>query len=440
MKDISTFAGAAWEITDVNGPDRLWTMPENDYPMISSLYLRLLTELTLLGDGSTQTPYQIWTEDDFVTLSDSGSIWNRHFILMDDLDLTGVFFRPIGNSYVRFTGTFDGQGYTIANAQMNFPNKDYVGIFGFAGENACVKNLNIRDANITGGKNTACLVANNYYGQITNCQVSGKISSVTIASSIGGIVGNSSFGKISGCSSHAEINGCGSTMGQIAGVNGKDNFIEKCQAAGQIADSDPNKIGCCCGGIAGTNSFGSIIDSSSSADIEINSQTTFCSINTGYLAGTNYGKILNCFATGKVSINSISALITAGRELVGANALGDVNDCYAAGDISFDPNDSDGSANFTGGLVGINYDASVNRCYSKGLVAGGTEDQNDPNSICTGGLAGLNIDGKISQSFWDIQTSGKLIGAGGKGLNSDQIEKSIDLSDRTLGQRQLDYQ
>lgn len=420
MKTLSTFASAGWEIADINGPDRLWTMPENDYPKLSSLFWTSPAELTLSGDGSTQNPYQIWTNDDFVTLSENGSIWDKHLILMADLDLSGVFFRPIGNSMVRFTGTFDGQGFTIKNAQMNFPQKDYVAIFGFAGKNANIENLNIQDANITSGKYTAALIANNYYGQIFNCSVTGTINVQTSPSFAGGLAGFSSFGSIVNCSSQVIINAMGSTAGGLVGVNGKQNVISNCSSAGHILDSDPNNIGACLGGLAGTNSFGTISGSKSSVDVNSTSGSQLSSVNAGALTGTNYGKILNCFATGKVAASK-SAYITAGG-LVGANALGDVNDCYAAGDISFDPNDSNDSANFAGGLVGLNYDASVTRCYSKGLVGCGTEDQSDPNNCTAGGLAGLNINGNISASFWDIQTSGKTNRAGGKGLNSDQMK------------------
>jgi hypothetical protein len=55
-----------------------------------------------------------------------------------------------------FSGTFDGNGYTIRNLYINRPEEDYVGLFGHVtGGNqyrSVIKNFAVEDANIKGRK------------------------------------------------------------------------------------------------------------------------------------------------------------------------------------------------------------------------------------------------------------------------------------------------
>jgi hypothetical protein len=69
---------------------------------------------------------------------------------------------------------------------------------------------------------------------------------------------------------------------------------------------------------------------------------------------------------------------------------------------------------YVGGLVGVNYGGTVTTSYSTGSVTGQTE---------IGGLVG---DGReeasVSNSFWDIQTSGQATSAGGTGRTTVQMQ------------------
>ncbi|HEY7905809.1 MAG TPA: hypothetical protein VIC53_02690, partial [Wenzhouxiangella sp.] len=68
------------------------------------------------GDG-TSNPCQITTRTHLEAIDDSGAgtTLTLSYQLMNDLDLAGTDWTPIGDATNQFTGTFNGDGYTISN-------------------------------------------------------------------------------------------------------------------------------------------------------------------------------------------------------------------------------------------------------------------------------------------------------------------------------------
>ena len=86
-------------------------------------------------------------------------------------DENGINFQGIGGGFHTrsgvFSGSFDGQGYTISGIRIN-RTQDDVGLFGRVDNVGTVKNVILSDARITGGNNTGGIVgANN--GFVKNC-------------------------------------------------------------------------------------------------------------------------------------------------------------------------------------------------------------------------------------------------------------------------------
>jgi hypothetical protein len=150
--------------------------------------------------------------------------------------------------------------------------------------------------------------------------------------------------------------------------------------------------------------------------------------NVGALVGHNGGMVSDSYSAGSVTGNSrvgglvgwnqatlmdsYSACTTTGDSRVGG-LVGDnwyyastVTNSYATGSVA--------GSSHVGGLVGANYYASLTYSYSIGSVAGGSS---------TGGLVGYNT-GIVSDSFWDIQTSGQPTSDGGTGKATAEM-KSI---------------
>ncbi len=156
--------------------------------------------------------------------------------------------------------------------------------------------------------------------------------------------------------------------------------------------------------------------------------------NVGGLVGLNeYGTVSNCYAAGTVSgvswvgglvginhFGTVSNCYAAGNVfgsgsvggLVGYNNYGTVSKCYATGTVSGDI--------LVGGLVGYRYYGTVSNCYASGTVTGGSE---------VGGLVGYDYFGTVTASFWDIDTSGQAISAGGTGKTTVQMQTQSTFTD-----------
>ena len=86
------------------------------------------------------------------------------FQLASDIDASATSgwnadagFTPIGNSSTPFTGTFNGNSYTISNLFINLPTTNDVGLFGHT-SGATIENVGLVNANITGKNNVGALV------------------------------------------------------------------------------------------------------------------------------------------------------------------------------------------------------------------------------------------------------------------------------------------
>lgn len=126
------------------------------------------------GDGSKDDPYVICTAEQFNLIKNG---LDKHYILVHDLDFTDIAFSPIGSGEENqaFTGSLNGNGYTIKNLKVSAEN--YAGVFGYIGESGVVKNLNIKNSEIkleaTEAEATvyAGVVAAFNKGKIENCSV-----------------------------------------------------------------------------------------------------------------------------------------------------------------------------------------------------------------------------------------------------------------------------
>ncbi|SEG18876.1 fimbrillin family protein [Parabacteroides chinchillae] len=123
-------------------------------------------------------------------------------------------FGSIGNAGYPFTGTFDGQGYTISGISGT------AGLFGTVGNETTpsdtIRNLRL-SGSINGTADGIALLADTVTNAVvTNCHVAGTSSVTSTGSTIGGLVGVAGAGTtISQCSFTGTISG--NTIGGIAG-------------------------------------------------------------------------------------------------------------------------------------------------------------------------------------------------------------------------------
>jgi len=123
----------------------------------------------LSGAGTPDDPFRIATTEDLDAV-------NHHdltasYRLEADIDLGSI----VRNKPVirHFDGVFDGAGRTIAD--LTIRGGDHLGLFGGLGTRACVTNLGIRDASITGSGFLGSLTAMNR-GKIITCRIDGAVA------------------------------------------------------------------------------------------------------------------------------------------------------------------------------------------------------------------------------------------------------------------------
>ena len=83
------------------------------------------------GSGTEQDPYQVWTAEDLDGVRDHQ---NAHFIQMDDIDLDGIDWQPIGDWSNHFAGKINFNFKTISNLYISATtvfNKGLGGLFAY---------------------------------------------------------------------------------------------------------------------------------------------------------------------------------------------------------------------------------------------------------------------------------------------------------------------
>ena len=338
------------------------------------------------GSGTEHDRWQIATAEHLNNVRDyvGENHGDKYFIQVQDIDL-GVFpwnedegWVPIGSMGldVSFQGNYDGNGRTINNMFID-RDEDYQGLFGYV-HLATISNVGLTNANVTGTGSVGSLVGYNYHSTIDNCYSTGNVTGVGISSIAGGLIGIN-IGYVYDSYSEAVVSGDHAT-----------------------------------GGLVGRNQ-GVFWDSYSIGTVTGN-------VNVGGLAGISfYSSFQNCYFSGTVEgANNIGGLVgyhensgvymsysdgsVYGEEnvggLVGNSSGGYIHSSYNKGTVSGD--------NYIGGLAGcIIENTQVMMSYSTGRVSGNTN---------VGGLIGESSNSTVSDSFWDIVTSGQEDSAGGAGL------------------------
>ncbi len=198
------------------------------------------------GSGTSADPYQIWNANDLNAIGANTTYYGSCFKLMADINLGGITYTDavIPYSDTTFTGVFDGNTHIISNLTINTSgaSTSYLGLFGCL-DNAVLKNLGIKNLNITTGASSQSIgaLAGLNAGTIEECFAQGTITGGNASVYIGGLVGqNGSI--IQNCYADVDVSSAGQYIGGLAGTClGAFN----CYAAGHISG------GSAVGGFAG---------------------------------------------------------------------------------------------------------------------------------------------------------------------------------------------
>jgi hypothetical protein len=181
------------------------------------------------GTGDPNDPYKIATAQDMQQIGANSSDWNKHFILVNNVNLARCTqFNIIGTSLENpFQGVFDGNDHKVLNFTWTSTGRNYIGLFGYVvGQ---VKNLAMENVNVNSGTGyyVGGLVGSNW-GTITNCYSTG---SVTGDYYVGGLVGINSD-TITNCYATGSVSG----EFYVSGLVGQNyGTITNCYSTGSVS-------------------------------------------------------------------------------------------------------------------------------------------------------------------------------------------------------------
>jgi hypothetical protein len=434
-------------------------------------------EVTLFGLGTTVNPFKVSNYDELKKVGTNIDGWTltAHYEQTAPIDASaseteneGKGFRPIAwwqdKDITPFTGSYNGNNHSITNLHLNYIEDGYIGLFGMI-ENSTLKNIRIFDARITGEFSTGTLVGEARNSTIENCFTSGEVSIPsntrgTYMNHIGGMIGaahgfdeEEMRGRIVLKNLHSEVNltldlpnKSLNGAGVIAGYIGGQGELSDTVASGSITVLGAYQA-IFVGGLTGTLS--NEIDTQriyASGSIDIEAGTV---VQVGGLAGQ---AVVSSLSQG-ISAVDLTLDVTVATEVGGAFGLlvpivpdrhvdqvasygsvtvrasetgtviggltgrlhGPLTNAYARGAVT--------AQSRMGGLIGMrSYESEDDRvvnCYATGQVI------RDPDGFDAGGLIGTLEEGQLPQtenSFWDIQTSGLEISAGGEGLETHVMQ------------------
>ncbi|MBY8828902.1 MBG domain-containing protein [Hephaestia mangrovi] len=345
------------------------------------------------------------------------------YALARDLDASGTTYTSalIGGS-ADFTGALLGMGHVISGLTIASA-EDNIGLVGL--NTGLIQDIGLAGGSLTGQNESAvigALVGSNS-GEVDNSYAGAIVGGRGFE--FGGLVGGNS-GSVSDsfATGAVDIQSSGGAGGGLIGGNG--GTVSNAYATGAISAADGGDIGglsgsnsgtiagshatgavsgngaAAAGGLVGENFFGTITDSYAIGAVRSDGDNGFA----GGLAGfVDQATISNVFATGAVSAGDSG---DAGG-LAGFVTNSTLNNAFATGAVS------GGDSSQVGGLIGFNA-TTISNVYSTGVVSGGA-------GADVGGLVGFrNANGKVTNGYWDVETSGQSASAGGIGRTTAQFQ------------------
>ena len=184
-------------------------------------------------------------------------------VLVNDIDMRGVEWVPIGTEDNPFIGTFDGDGHTISG--LNYSGK-YAGLFGHV-NNGTISNIKLADSSFENGTVSGGICAVNNGGTIENCAVDNVAVSGGTA---GGICGQNS-GTITDCFFSGNVSSDGKSGGICGSNSGTVMNTVSLYAGAAVGENTNGSITNCLYNIdiAGRQKFGSGLDTTGLTDPSI---------------------------------------------------------------------------------------------------------------------------------------------------------------------------
>ncbi|AKB33386.1 N-acetylmuramoyl-L-alanine amidase [Methanosarcina siciliae HI350] len=343
------------------------------------------------GCGTESDPYQITTAEQ---LNRVRCFPDKHFILTADIDLSGYenwepigTFKPLSDDpkdeetpdpEAAFTGTFNGNGYTISNLTINQPAGTAVGLFGCAvGDEknpSSISNLTVENADVTGYAFVGGMLGVQYLnGNLEGLSLTGDQNTVRGNTNVGGITGGS-LSDMKDCNAAADIvlRGDGANHAGVLSGGLEDGSLLNCTATGGTVTVKGNNrygvgglAGCVIEGATVTNChaddvsiiacgknnamIGGLLGHTGASDAEIPTQVTGCSADVTIIVSDGTSRVGGLVGSG--------FYLEQYREYYPTPTMYRLVNCSTSGSIT-------GGSESIGSITGYAYNSPVENCTS----------------------------------------------------------------------------
>ena len=270
-----------------------------------------VTEITM-GCMPACMGYELRRDLDFtITENYVDAMTNKEAWTVDDFDIAGdTGWQPIGSAAGNscsstncFSSTFEGNGHSIFNLQINRDGIDQIGMFG--GNTGTIRNFGLREITVQGNQR------------------------------VGGLVGRNQGNLINTYVNQGSVEGESNNVGGLAGISVSGALIINSYVRGTVT-SKVRFVG----GICGLN-FGRIINSY--ADAMVTGLR-----GAGGLVGENHGPIINSYSMGSAHITTTQANRAVGGLVAGLFGSGSIRNSYSTAKAT----SAAMNGGQTGGLIG----------------------------------------------------------------------------------------
>ena len=171
------------------------------------------------------TSGRIYTVDDLININKNLS---GTYTLMNNLNLSGRAWVPIGTSKTPFKGKFNGNGYTISNLTIT-GSADNQGLFGVT-DGAEITNIRVTGS-VSGHTYVGGIVGIGYNTTLSYCINKAAISGVN---QVGGVIGRVHKSKVSYCMNEGVVKGTTRGVGGISADIYPSGSISYCLNTGMV--------------------------------------------------------------------------------------------------------------------------------------------------------------------------------------------------------------
>ena len=221
------------------------------------------------GSGTASDPYRIQTAAELQSINNN---LGAYYILMNDIDLSGRTWTPIGTSSVGFHGSFDGNGKIIKNLALSSTSQS-AGFFGGVTSGAVIKDVTFQDCTVTSTSSWCGVVIGSIImsssahetAVISNvdCVRCSASASSHIVGCLVGLIYTSAVVEIVDCEvSYSEAESASSiTVGCLVGecIGASSLVIDSSTAQNSIAESaSSDAVGCLVGACYGASSVNAL--------------------------------------------------------------------------------------------------------------------------------------------------------------------------------------